>query len=259
VLPLAVAAELMAEAVAEGWPEMQVTAIRQLRVLRGVVLENGKKTVRVVARPQNTASDLTEVAVEITGTAQPHRIHYRATVELAPQLPDAPRMDIAPLKDGQVFHMEVAEIYQRWLFHGPVFHGIQEVDVIAPAGVQALLAPSTPTGWIAGKTSGQWLIDPLMFDSALQLVLVWAREHWDMTALPSGFQRYQRFAGPPASSILCELRIRPTTGKQTIHADIFFLDAADGRVLGVLEDMDGACSKALNRLADRQSLAAVGD
>ena len=39
----------MAEAVAEGWPEMQVTAIRQLRVLRGVVLENGKKTVRVVA------------------------------------------------------------------------------------------------------------------------------------------------------------------------------------------------------------------
>jgi hypothetical protein len=97
-----------------------------------------------------------------------------------------------------------------------------------------------------------------MFDSALQLVLVWAREHWDMTALPSGFRSFHRFAAPAASRILCEVRIRPETGAQTIHADMFFIDAATGAVVGILEDMHGACSKALNRLARRELSVAVG-
>jgi hypothetical protein len=52
------------------------------------------------------------------------------------------------------------------------------------------------------------------------------------------------------------MRIRPETGGQTIHADIFFLDAATGYVVSILEDMQGACSKALNRLSERKVLVA---
>jgi hypothetical protein len=37
-----------------------------------------------------------------------------------------------------------------------------------------------------------------------------------------------------------------------IHADIFFLDGPTGNVLGIVEDMQGACSKGLNRLAGRE-------
>ena len=36
------------------------------------------------------------------------------------------------------------------------------------------------------------------------------------------------------------------------------MDAADGRVLAILEDMEGACSKALNRLVGREPLVAFG-
>jgi Polyketide synthase dehydratase len=97
-----------------------------------------------------------------------------------------------------------------------------------------------------------------MFDSALQLLVVWGREHWDMTALPSGFWNFRRFASPTPSGVLCELRIRPETGAQTIHADIFFLDAATGSVVGILENMQGACSKPLNRLAGWEAAVAVG-
>ena len=107
----------------------------------------------------------------------------------------------------------------------------------------------SPEHWIAGASAQQWLIDPLMFDSALQLLVLWGRQHWDMTALPSGFQSYRRFAARPGLRILCELRIRPNTGSQTIHSDIFLLDAATGQAVGMFEDMQGACSKALNRLA----------
>jgi acyl transferase domain-containing protein/NAD(P)H-dependent flavin oxidoreductase YrpB (nitropropane dioxygenase family)/NAD(P)-dependent dehydrogenase (short-subunit alcohol dehydrogenase family)/acyl carrier protein len=259
VLPLAVATELMAEAAARISPELQVAAIRDLRLLHGVVLDSGPKTLRVVTRPQaGAASGPMSVAVEVAGAGHPSRIHYRATVDLAPRLPDAPRLQFAPLTDARAFSMEIADLYRQWLFHGPTFQGIHRVDLVSLSGVKASLATSSPDGWIAGPSQGQWIIDPLVFDSALQLVVLWAREHWDMTALPSGFQSYRRFAAPPASRITCEMRMRPNTGAQTIHADIFFLDAASGHMLGTIEDMHGACSKTLNRLAGREFAAAAG-
>jgi acyl transferase domain-containing protein/NAD(P)H-dependent flavin oxidoreductase YrpB (nitropropane dioxygenase family)/NAD(P)-dependent dehydrogenase (short-subunit alcohol dehydrogenase family) len=260
VLPLAVATELIAETVAQGWPKMQVAGIRDLRLLHGIVLDRGTKKIRVLAKPQiGAAVNPERVAVEITGTEQPQRIHYGATVELAQQLPDAPTLKLAPLADGRGFSMEIADLYRQWLFHGPLFQGISRVDLIGVSGVKAVLATSSPRGWISGAFSGQWVIDPLMFDSALQLVVLWAREHWDVTALPSGFQIYRRFAAPPQPHVVCEMRFRPSTGRQTIHADIFFLEAASGRTLAIVEDMHGACSKALNRLSGAKVLAAAGN
>jgi malonyl CoA-acyl carrier protein transacylase/NAD(P)-dependent dehydrogenase (short-subunit alcohol dehydrogenase family)/acyl carrier protein len=259
VLPLAIATELIAEAAAQGWPDMVVTAIRDLRLLHGVVLESGTKTVRVVAKPQPDAtSNSMKVAVEVTATGKVHRVHYRATVELAHHLPDAPPIKLAAIADGRPFSMDIAELYRQWLFHGPTFQGIHRVDLVGLTGIKASLGTCSPDGWIAGPSSGQWLIDPLMFDSALQLLVLWAREHWDMTALPSGFQSFRRFAVPKASRIVCELRLRPNTGAQTIHSDIFFLDAVSGRVVAIVEDMQGACSKTLNRLAGREVTVAAG-
>jgi hypothetical protein len=258
VLPLAMATELMAESVAQAWPHLQVTAVRDLRMLQGIVVDGASKTVRVVAKaPASAGQSPANVAVEVVGTAQPHRVHYRATVDLAERLPSAPALNLPALAGGRPFHMKVGEFYDRWLFHGPLFHGITSVDQVSAKGVKAMLATTSPTGWVDETYTGQWLIDPLMFDSALQVLVLWARENWDMTALPSGFQSYRRFAAPAASRIVCEMRIRPNTGGQTIHADIFFLDAATGGVVSILEDMQGACSKALNRLSDRKAMAAA--
>ena len=259
VLPLAIATELIAEVAAQGWPQMHVIAVRDLRLFNGVVLDGGNKTVRVVAKAQGEAtSHGVKVAVEITGTVKPHRIHYRATVELAERLPAHAPLKLAPTADGRPFAMSVAEFYRQWLFHGPTFQGILRIDMVGLGGIKASLGTSSPQGWIAGSSARPWIIDPLMFDSALQLLLLWSREHWDMTALPSGFQSFRRFAAPAASRVQCEVRLKPNTGAQTIHADIFFLDAANGAVLGIIEDMQGACSKTLNRLAGREITLAAG-
>jgi acyl transferase domain-containing protein/NAD(P)H-dependent flavin oxidoreductase YrpB (nitropropane dioxygenase family)/NADP-dependent 3-hydroxy acid dehydrogenase YdfG len=259
VLPFAVATEFMAEAVAHGWPEMQVVAIREARVLAGIVLDNGSKTVRIVARPEaGGGSSPTSVTVEVSGTGKVHRVHYRCKVELAPRLPAAPQVEIAPLVDGEPLSLEVPEAYRQWLFHGPLFQGIHKVDAVSTGGIRALLGSSSPDRWITGAR-GSWLIDPLMFDSALQLVVLWARHQWDATALPAGFDRIRRFAAPSAAGVVCELRFRPTTNKQTLHADIYFLDAKSGSVLSIIENMEGACSKALNRLATPKAVAAAGE
>ena len=254
VLPLAVATELMAEVVAQGWPHMQVAAVRDLRLLNGIVLDRGPKTVRIAAKPKGDNL----ITVEITSAAKPYRIHYRSTVELAHELPGAAVPEPPPFTDGAAFPMEVARTYQEWLFHGPLLQGIVRVDLVGPSGMRATLATSAPADLLAGRPQGQWLIDPLLFDSALQLLVLWGRVHWDMTALPSGFERYRRFAAPSSAHVVCELRIRANTGGQNIHADLYFLDAGTGQLLAILEDMQGACSKALNRLAKGEALVPAG-
>jgi NAD(P)-dependent dehydrogenase (short-subunit alcohol dehydrogenase family) len=261
VVPLAVSTELIVETVAQGWPELQVTAVRDLRLLHGVVLDAGPKTVRVAAKPQSAASASTSsFDVEVSGIEASHRLHYRATVDVAGRLMEAPPLVVPPLPDARAFSMSPAELYRRWLFHGPIFQGIQRVDLVGAAGIRASLATSSPVGWISNAPEGQWLIDPLLFDSALQLVVLWAREHWDMTALPSGFKSFRRFApATSATRVLCEMRMRPETAGQTLHADFFFMDEDTGRVLYILDDMQGTCSKALNRLAGREIALAVGN
>ncbi len=255
VLPMAVAMELMAEIVAGRFPELQVSAVKDLRVLQGVVLENGPETLRVTLQHHASGDrDPAHVRVAIVAGDDPRRVHYQATVELDQRLATAPSFERLSLSDARSFPKPVDELYRDWLFHGQLFRGITRIEQIGTNGVKASIVASSPDRWLAGPSRGQWLIDPLMIDSGLQLLIVWAREHWDMTPLPSRFHAYRRFGAPCNSHMSCEVHIKPNTRGHIIHADLYFLDA-DGRLLGILEDMEGTCSKALNRLAGNSALS----
>ncbi|MCC6587061.1 MAG: SDR family NAD(P)-dependent oxidoreductase [Bryobacterales bacterium] len=257
VLPLAVATELIAETVAQHWPDRQVTALRDLRALHGIVVDSGSKAVHVTAKALNP--EATSVAVEISSAGSPSRLHYSAVVDLARRLPAPEPLPPANFYDRRPFAMPIPELYRNWLFHGPLFQGIRDVSAVGPSGIVATLAASSPQGWFAEPPPGPWLIDPLMFDSALQLLVLWAREHWDMTPLPSGFRTLRRFDAPAASRIACELTILPNTGGHTIHSNMVFTDAATGQVLCLIDDMQGTCSKALNRLAGSEVLVSAAN
>jgi acyl transferase domain-containing protein/NAD(P)H-dependent flavin oxidoreductase YrpB (nitropropane dioxygenase family)/NAD(P)-dependent dehydrogenase (short-subunit alcohol dehydrogenase family)/acyl carrier protein len=255
VFPLAIATELMAEVAAFGWSDLQVAQVRDLFVLQGIVLRDEAKTVRVVGKCQEPVADgPLSIAVEIVGIEHPQRMHYRAVVDLVQRLPDPPPFEPLLPTNGPTLSIDLSEIYRQWLFHGPLFQGIHRIDHIATDGIVAALASSSPTGWILDASEEPWLIDPLMLDSGLQLLILWSREHWDMTTLPSRFQTYRRFATPPTKHLHCEVRIKPNTGGQTIHADIVFVNA-DGQVISILEDIEGSCTRTLNRLVGRDPVA----
>jgi hypothetical protein len=256
------ALELMAEAAAATRPELEVVEVRRQRLLRGIVLDGGDHPVRVVARPrskttsqeQDTNSQLT-LDLAITPASDPSKPHYQSVVVLG-QRRDPPREPEVPRLEGQtgLLPISVEEAYGAWLFHGPRFQGILSVEAIGPGGARATLRPSSPGSCLAGNPSGEWLIDPIVVDSAFQLELIWARLHWDVTLLPAGFHRYRRF-GPLSGqatggqgTIRHELRIRPESQPPLCHADHYFF-GPDGRLLGILEDAEGTGSKALNRLA----------
>jgi hypothetical protein len=251
VLPAAMAMELMVEVVQKAWPEWQVVGIRALRVHKGIILDDDAKSVHVVSRLQAQPSqERLELDVDVAITEakheQPGQACYRATVHLAQALPEPPPYALPSRSHMGDFPMAVNEAYHQWLFHGPCFQCISEIEGISEHGILATVKPSLPQDCLASPSPDGWLIDPIVIDSGPQLAILWARAYRDMTALPSGFQSYYRY-GPLLGSVLrCYLQVLPGSEDHTLRANVFYI-GANGRLLGLLEGLECTCSKALNR------------
>ena len=246
---MAMALELMAEAAAAGWPNLEVIEMKDLRLLKGLVLEDGPKPVRIVVKPlRHSSGDGMDVEVSVAGMEPRASFHYKATAQLGTGLPTPPSIEILSLSDEVPLPLSLEEVYRQWLFHGPLMAGITEIHRIGVNGITGDLMPSLPAKCLVGAPQGSWIIDPVITDSALQLIIVWSRIHWDMTPLPSRLHSYRRFGPLSGSKITCQVRIRPDSAGHIVHCD-FALLGDKGQLLGLIQDAEGVCSKALNRLA----------
>jgi NAD(P)-dependent dehydrogenase (short-subunit alcohol dehydrogenase family) len=272
VFPFAMAMELMSEVAATARPDLELLEVCDVRLHRGVVLDGAGEEVRVVARPHaggeadgpGHAAERT-LDVAILGVKDPNRVHYRATVRLGRRAEDHAAAahfggvaDPGLFEGGELKSLRVEEAYRNFLFHGPLFQGIASIEAFGPRGARAILRPSSPRACLRGGPAGAWLVDPILVDSALQMQVLWARLHWDMTLLPARIGEYRLF-GPgvarPATTedraapgLRYELRVSAESRAPTCHADHYF-SSLDGRLLGMLTGVEGTGSKALNRLA----------
>ena len=250
VLPAAMVLELAAEVALAGFPEWVLLGARELRVLNGIVLDGGAGTLRITAKPRVRKADGLELEVRVETPGPKPRFHYTVTIDMCatPPVPfAAPALTLANAKPMPI---TVDEGYDKYLFHGPLFAGIERVDAMGDNGMTALFSASSPLRCLA-KTpdNSQWLIDPVMVDSALQLTILWSRLYQDLTPLPSRFTRYIRLGAPKQNNIRCDMHIRAADGP-AFHADFAFCNA-DGSLFGWLEDMELTRSKSLNRLAGK--------
>jgi Polyketide synthase dehydratase len=245
VLPFAVAMELMAEAAALASPGSEVSGLREIRLLHGVTVDDDDgTTVRISVAPR----DRNDVQVTVAD-ADSDRRHYSAIVELGTSSVD--ESDPAPLDGLGPFPMGVDDAYRELLFHGPLFQGIGAIEGMDERGIATLLRPSRPGRCVAGADGLEWLLDPVLLDSALQAQVIWARLQWDVTLLPAEIGSYRRVR-PVASAegelVRHEMRVRSGSRPPMCHADHRFR-AADGRLLATLDDVVGVGTQALNRLA----------
>jgi acyl transferase domain-containing protein/NAD(P)H-dependent flavin oxidoreductase YrpB (nitropropane dioxygenase family)/NAD(P)-dependent dehydrogenase (short-subunit alcohol dehydrogenase family) len=256
VLPMACAMELLAELVQHEWPDLQVIGIRDLHLLKGIVLDGPREIVlsaRAAADPPHDRVGI-DVDVTIKSAEDGGALHYRATVELADQLPPPLVSAPAALGDLLPFPLQVDEAYRRWLFHGPLFQGIDSIEGITPRGMACTLRPADRERFLLGGVRGPWLMDPVIVDSALQLLVLWSRSQNDMTPLPSRFRRYRRHGSLAVAGLRCFMEARATVGGHMICATLRFV-GPDGRELGVLEELEGTSSRELNRLSGGASFA----
>jgi NAD(P)-dependent dehydrogenase (short-subunit alcohol dehydrogenase family) len=245
VLPFAAAMALMAEAAAATGPQLEVAGLRDIRVLQGVTVDEEAGTaVSITATPAQAEGDVAAAIAAPDGG----RRHYSAVVELAGAAAVGTESP-APLDDLPPYPLDLDETYRELLFHGPLFQGIAAIEGMDERGARALLRPSAPGRCVAGADGLDWLLDPILLDCALQLQVVWARRHWDVTLLPSQIGACRHAAVPATRALVRhELRIRPGSRPPLCHADHWFY-RSDGVLLATLADVVGVGTRALNRLA----------
>jgi NAD(P)-dependent dehydrogenase (short-subunit alcohol dehydrogenase family) len=249
VLPAAVALEYIVEVVQKEWPGWQVVAVRDFQVLSGVVLENGPKRIRLETRPVEVVSPNTsqvEVSAKLLDD-ETGRQCYGARVYLSTKRTAIPVVAAKPLSNLQAFPMSVENAYDRWLFHGPAFQTIEEIQGVTENAIVGVLKPSSPRSCRAGATSGRWVVDPVIIDGAFQLTLLFARLQTDMTPLPARFGTLRLYSELNGSDVGCVIRARFSAGGQHLETHTTFLSSS-GEVIGVLEDAEFTSSPALNRL-----------
>ncbi len=258
VMPIAMVMELAAEMGVRSSGRL-VTCVRDVRLLQGIGFdEGGARALRLqatVSQPSLDGSGRLDLEVFSDARSGPGKLHYRARAEMGRRLPKAPAAGRLVLANARPLPMSVSEAYSAWLFHGPRFAGISEVEAVGENGIIGTIETSRAGSLFEPDRDGNWQIDPVLVDSGLQLIILWARATLDMTPLPSVLGCYHRYAEvSPGVRLRCEAAIERQPGNPNILVDLKFFDGA--QLVGWLEQIRATVSRDLNRLAKGRALAA---
>lgn len=252
VVPATVALEWLAEVVQAGWPDWTVTGVRDLRVLRGLVLETeaGKRVIFKARGATHADAETLTVTAEMIDPVRKMPC-YRAELVLEPEIGDyRDGRPTGSLSSGRQIEAKIA--YQEYLFHGPSFQLVTAFDRVNAEGIDAVVKPSHPLQWLPGKElsrESKWLFDPGLIDTALQMVMVWTKVERDTSALPSRFGAVTRYSSGllPVKRLQLAFRVKQVTDYNLISEAMLFDE--QGMVHFHLQDIETTCSPKLKRLA----------
>jgi hypothetical protein len=249
VLPLAFATEFMAEAAQAAWPGLRVVAVRDLQLLKGIVVDPAPVPMIVTVRSAVHAHEhsLTEVDVDISTPSMNPPVRYRSVVQMASRRVEAPAFDVpgGPLLP---LSKSLDRAYRDWTFHGPLFQRVTQIAGIGVDSIVGTVYSSSAIPVLSDVGRPEWIIDPFVFDAALQLLLMWSRAQNDKTALPSRFHSFTRYGPLSDEPLTCYVAVESLASGHALKSNVHFIDAA-GRVLAVLDTMEASCASRLNRLA----------
>jgi NAD(P)-dependent dehydrogenase (short-subunit alcohol dehydrogenase family) len=249
VLPAAMALEIMAEVTQCAWPELEVSGVRDFRVLNGIVLKGSSMPIRIRARPESQSPEKNRdfaIEVEIHDPEGRTRF-YQATVVMGERIATA-SLKPPSLKGLRPFPLAVSDAYKQLLFQGPVFQGIEDIHGVNERSISATLLASSPSRLLKGTAAKQWLIDPVIMDGAFQMAILWARHCSDVTVLPVRFAEFRRFAPFAGSRVHCGFQAQPNNGNHLFEAQASFFDEK-GDLLARLEGMEFSGNESFNRLS----------
>jgi hypothetical protein len=247
VLPVALHLEWLAHAALHGGPGLQFHGFNDLRVTTGLKVEaGGQVPLRALAGKPVKQDRLFLVPVELRGRHKNGRelIYSRAEIVLAQALPRHPPADPPPAVSPVPF--DRARAYREFLFHGRDLHGIAELVGRAPRAFVARAYPApAPADWFEFPLRSGWAADPLVLDTAFQVMILWTQTEHHTGSLPSFIGRYRQFRkGYPTDPTTVVARITRDDARFA-RADIDFL-AADGQVIAQMQDYECVMEPSLN-------------
>nr|WP_279342374.1 type I polyketide synthase [Geotalea sp. SG265] len=261
VLPMAVIVEWLAHGALHGNPGLRFHGFNDLRICKGVIFEQGAPcTLHFLAGKAQKRDSFYLVPVELTSatTEGKNILHARAEIVLAGRLPEGIRSIIeipsTPYepKNGRIYDTER-------LFHGPELHGIEQVIGCSTKGIAATVkgAPS-PAAWISHPLRSAWLTDPLVMDSAFQLMILWSFERFGAGSLPCFAGRYRQYVDSfPAEGVQIVVRVTEER-KNSATADMEFHDRHSGKLVARLEGYECIIDPSLKQAFQRNQLQETG-
>lgn len=238
VLPLALHTEWLAHAALHGNPGLQFHGFNDLRVTSGLKVEAGDQVqVRALAGRAVKQDKHFTVSVELRGTRKGReQVYSRAEIVLAAVLPPAPPADEPPTVAPVPY--DVPRAYRELLFHGPELQGIASIRGSGPLAFVGTAFPAgPPSEWFAAPLRSGWVADPLVLDSAFQMMILWTQGRYGTGSLPTFAGRYRQFrkAFPP-DPVTVVIRVTRDDARFA-RADIDFL-APDGQVVAQMQDYE---------------------
>jgi acyl transferase domain-containing protein/NAD(P)-dependent dehydrogenase (short-subunit alcohol dehydrogenase family) len=252
VLPMAMAMEMMAEAAAYRYPDYYLKSLSDLKVFKGIIVGNGAEHIHIAITTQMKARERIVLKAQIRNPRKEHCVYYEARLELGKEARTFRPHVAIELREAEPFGLSVGEAYRQHLFHGPLWQGIDAIQTIGRDGIVGLLKPSRPEGFIQGVCGRHdWLVDPLVIDSGLQLVGLWVRRRFDIMPLPSRIKKYVQYDRSPGDGPLrCEVHVGSPESKGIKEAELYFVKN-DGQLFAWIQGLEIIGSTALNRLAQK--------
>ena len=227
VVPFALITEWLAHSALHANPGLNLLGIDNLRLLKGIALDSGKKLIRLMAGKAKKNGSTYEVDVEIRNGMQGGRevVHSSAKAILANALPAPP----AFTENG---HFKIIkgtrsldDLYNRVLFHGNDLRGIRKIIRVSEEGMTAELASAPmPENWMRDPLRTRWIADPLVLDCAFQMAIIWCYERIGLVSLPSYAASYRQYRNRfPSDGVSAVLEVHKTTERK-MTGDFTFLD-----------------------------------
>jgi acyl transferase domain-containing protein/NADP-dependent 3-hydroxy acid dehydrogenase YdfG len=232
VFPVAMALETFARISRSTRPDLRLSAIKDLRVLKGIRIENfeGQGTRLEVSCEQVSNGSGARLACELRSPGGP--VHYRAMAEMTDRsFPHAAPQEFEAPKTGTPWATE--EVYGPVLFHGPDFQVLKGVRSVGPQGGSALVASTRDIGWIGGP----YATDPAAVDGGLQMAILMGMRALGRTSLPTGVESLTLHIDEPTSGPLhCSIRSRSVSDLKTVSDAV--VRTEDGRLLCELRGIE---------------------
>lgn len=249
VLPAAAALEIMAEGACALWPGLFPVEALDHELLKGIQVEDRVQIFTLVLKPRSGGQ--MEARIQSMAGNNIPRVHYRAKLVMGKKILKKEKKEI-PVHDEKELTLDTA--YNEFLFHGPRFQVIREINGLSRTGACAQVVSTAPEHWMENAQPYPWIFDPAVVDAAAQMATLWTRAYMEETALPAKFSRIKKYCQDlPEKMTMCFEKL-PDDQAHFIHANVYFLDQQNNKVMAV-EGLECISSDELNRLGGTQKLA----
>ena len=223
VVPVVIVLDAVLRA-ARGLVAEACPVVRDFQVLSGVTFAASEKQALTLAFDP-TGSSYTVTIRDCEG-----RPRYRAILDTEPDA--SPNVSV-PEMSGSPWPMSIDDAYADYLFHGPRFAAIENLDGFGSAGGTGSLKGLHYLGW----PESDWAIDPAIVDGGLQLGLLWASALGRSLMLPQRIGRVVLNRPFPENAVVrCRFAARPINDKR-VDYDVAF-ETMDGARVAALEGVE---------------------